>query len=475
MGPGNTLPLPGPIALGWTGKTPAERSAGRKRKLVATGRRRGENSALEKLIVEGGRPIGGEITPAGNKNEALPVLAAVLLTDAPVTISNVPDIADIRDMISLLEGLGVSVERIDPHTYRLRAANLSGHEPELDTARRIRGSFLLAGPLLMRQGAVSMPAPGGDRIGLRRLDTHLLVLERLGARIEEASRRGFRFVLPSSRYRGAHIFLDEASVTATENALMAAVCAKGATVIENAASEPHVQGLCRMLQAMGGKIEGAGTNRLEIEGVERLSGCEHRIMPDHTEVGSFIGLAAVTRGDLLIRDAGIEHLRMIRLIFSRLGVETLTEGEHLRVPAGQEMVIKQELGGAVPKIDDGPWPAFPSDLTSIATVVATQCQGTVLVFEKMFENRLFWVDGLIRMGARVVLCDLHRAIVIGPARLSASTISTPDIRAGMALLIAALCAEGTSEIQNIHQIDRGYEAIDQRLSTLGASIRRESM
>ena len=430
---------------------------------------------MERLIVEGGHPIGGEITPAGNKNEALPVLAAVLLTDQPVTVSNVPDINDIRDMLSLLEGLGVSVERIDKHTYRLHAADLTGHRPELEIARRIRGSFLLAGPLLMRRGAVSLPAPGGDRIGLRRLDTHLLVLERLGATIEEASGRAFEFTLSGGRFNAAHIFLDEASVTATENALMAAVCAQGTTVIENAACEPHVQGLCRMLTDMGGSIEGLGTNRLTIEGVERLGGCEHVIMPDHTEVGSFIGLAAVTRGDLLIRDAGIEHLRMIRLIFRRLGVETTEEGPHLRVPAGQELTVRSELGDAVPKIDDGPWPAFPSDLTSIATVVATQCQGTVLVFEKMFENRLFWVDGLIRMGARVVLCDLHRAIVVGPARLSASLITTPDIRAGMALLIAALCASGTSEIHNINQIDRGYEAIDQRLAALGARIRREPL
>lgn len=430
---------------------------------------------MEKLIVEGGHPVSGEFTPAGNKNEALPVLAAVLLTDAPVTLSNVPDINDIRDMISLLEGLGVGVERLSHHSYRFQAANLTGHEPATETAKRIRGSFLLAGPLLMRQGAVSLPAPGGDRIGLRRLDTHLLVLERLGARIEGASRYGFIFKLPEKRFRGAQIFLDEASVTATENAVMAAVCAKGTTLIENAASEPHVQGLCRMLLAMGARIQGVGTNRLEIEGVDRLSGCTHRIMPDHTEVGSFIGLAAVTKGELLIKNAGLEHLRMTRLIFSRLGVETIAEGDDLRVPAEQELVVRAELGGAIPRIDNGPWPAFPSDLTSIATVVATQCQGTVLVFEKMFENRLFWVDGLIRMGARVVLCDLHRAIVVGPSHLRASSITTPDIRAGMALLIAALCAEGTSEIQNIHQIDRGYEAIDQRLTQLGAKISRETM
>lgn len=430
---------------------------------------------MEKLIVEGGYPVGGEITPAGNKNEALPALAVALLTAQPVTLRNVPRINDIRDMLSLAEGLGAKCRRDPDGTLHIDAAGLDAERPEPELAQRIRGSFLLAAPLLARVGAATLTTPGGDRIGLRRLDTHLLVLERLGARLEEHSGNVFRFSLPGGRFRGGHIFLDEASVTATENALMAASTAEGTTVIENAACEPHVQGVCHMLQAMGAQIEGIGTNRLTIEGVERLSGCDHTIGPDHTEVGSFIGLAAVTRGELLIRDAGIEHLRMIRLAFRRLGVQTLEEGPHLRVPADQELVVHTELGDAVPKIDDGPWPAFPSDLTSIMTVVATQCRGTVLVFEKMFENRLFWVDGLIRMGARIVLCDLHRAIVIGPARLSASRIVTPDIRAGMALLIAALCAQGTSEIQNISQIDRGYEAIDQRLTALGAHIRREKV
>jgi UDP-N-acetylglucosamine 1-carboxyvinyltransferase len=430
---------------------------------------------VERLIVEGGHPVGGEITPAGNKNEALPVLAAALLGDAPVTLHNLPAINDIRDMMALIEGLGATCRRGEDHDCRIDAGSLSGSAPEPQVAQRIRGSILLASPLLARTGRAVLPSPGGDRIGLRRLDTHLLVLERLGARIEQHAGREFRFTLPGGRFRAAHLFLDEASVTATENALMAAATAKGTTVIENAASEPHVQGLCRMLGAMGAHIDGVGTNRLEIEGVERLGGGTHRIQPDHTEVGSFIGLAAVTRGELLIRNAGLEHLRMIRLVFRRLGVETHEEGPHLRVPAQQELRVQSELGDAVPKIDDGPWPAFPSDLTSIATVVATQCQGTVLVFEKMFENRLFWVDGLIRMGARVVLCDLHRAIVIGPAQLNASYIVTPDIRAGMALLLAALCAKGSSEIHNVHQIDRGYEAIDRRLASLGAHIRREAI
>ena len=430
---------------------------------------------MEKFIVEGGHELKGEITPSGNKNEALPVLAAALLTGDPVTLHNVPGINDIRDMLTLLEGIGVAVERQGPHDVTLRSAEGLAALPDKEIAQRIRGSFLLAAPLLARLGEVQLPVPGGDRIGFRRLDTHMLVLEQMGAEVDIRSGRHYRLRLPGGRFTAGHVFLDEASVTATENAVMAAVCAKGATVLENAACEPHVQGLCRMLGAMGAHIEGIGTNRLVIEGVDQLSGCEHTLMPDHTEVGSFIGMAAVTGSDLLIRDAGLEHLRMTRLVFERLGVRCVEQGPHLRVPADQELAIQSDLEGAVPKIDDGPWPAFPSDLTSIATVVATQCQATVLIFEKMFENRLFWVDRLIGMGARILLCDLHRAVVIGPSRLIAGNLATPDIRAGMALLIAAMCAEGTSEIQNIQQIDRGYEAIDQRLNALGAHIRRERM
>ncbi|MCH8844145.1 MAG: UDP-N-acetylglucosamine 1-carboxyvinyltransferase [SAR324 cluster bacterium] len=430
---------------------------------------------MERYIVEGGHPLSGEITPAGNKNEALPTLAAVLLTADAVTVHNVPNIKDIRDMLRLLEGLGVNVEYLGDHSLRLQAGEGSATSPDPAIAGRIRGSFLLAGPLLARHGEVTLPVPGGDRIGQRRLDTHMLVLEQMGALVDWGTGHHYRLTLPGGRFQGRPVFLDEASVTATENAVMAAVCAKGTTVLENAASEPHVQGLCRMLVAMGARIDGIGTNRVEVEGVDSLSGCEHTLLPDHTEVGSFIGLAAVTGGELLIRDAGIENLRMIRLVFRRLGVECVEEGAHLRIPAGQELTIRSDLDDAIPKIDDGPWPAFPSDLTSIATVVATQCKGTVLIFEKMFENRLFWVDGLIRMGARIILCDLHRAVIVGPARLAPSIISTPDIRAGMALLIAALCADGTSEIQNIQQIDRGYEAIDTRLNAIGARIRREQV
>ena len=428
---------------------------------------------MEKFIVEGGTPLKGEITPAGNKNEALPVLAAVLLTDQPVTVRNIPDINDIRDMMELLRGLGTEIEKLDDHAYRFQTSEIRSDQPEPVRARRIRGSILLAGSLLARHGGITLAAPGGDRIGMRRLDTHLLVLEQLGARTEDRAGRSFRFVLPDGRFRGNRIFLDEASVTATGNAIMAAVMAEGTTVLENAASEPHIQGLCAMLQAMGARIEGIGTNRLTIEGVDSLSGCDHTLLADHTEVGSFIGLAAVTGGEILIRDAGLENLRMIRLMFRRLGVETMEQGNDLWVPGNQEMVIRADLDDAIPKIDDGPWPAFPSDLTSIMTVVATQCRGTVLIFEKMFENRLFWVDRLISMGARIILCDLHRAVVVGPSRLNGDFMTTPDIRAGMALLIAALGAQGTSEIHNIQQVDRGYERIDQRLGALGARIRRE--
>ena len=428
---------------------------------------------VERFIVEGGYPLSGEIAPTGNKNEALPALAAALLSSEPSVVHNVPDIRDTRDMLALLERLGVSVQRLAPHSYRLCAAELKHDRPDPALAQRIRGSILLASPLLARLGSCTLSVPGGDRIGLRRLDTHLLSLTRLGARLEEAGGRTLQFTLSGGRFRGDKLFLDEASVTATENALMAAAVAEGTTVIENAACEPHVQGLCRMLAGMGARIDGIGTNRLTVEGRERLGGTEHRLQADHVEVGSFIGLAAVTRGELLIRDAGLENLRMIRLMFRRLGVETVEEGPHLRVPAEQGLMVQTEHGDAIPKIDDGPWPAFPSDLTSIMTVVATQCTGTVLVFEKMFENRLFWVDRLISMGARILLADLHRAVVVGPSRLVAGQIATPDIRAGMALLIAALGAQGTSEIQNIQQIDRGYEAIDERLRSLGAKIQRE--
>jgi UDP-N-acetylglucosamine 1-carboxyvinyltransferase len=423
---------------------------------------------MEQLVVVGGRPIEGEMTPAGNKNEALPCLAAALLTDEAVRVENIPDIADTRTMLHLLGDLGCVVER-EEHAVTVGAKGAAA--PDLDIARRIRGSFLLAGPLLARRGQVRLPAPGGDRIGRRRVDTHLLALRAMGAEITVRDRE---YVLRApDGLRGAEIFLDEASVMGTENAVMAAVRARGATRIANAASEPHVQGLCRMLVGMGATIRGIGTNLLEIEGVEALGPSTHRIGPDHIEVGSFVGLAAVTGGELTIRSAGVENLPMIRLGFERLGVGIEVEGDDIRVPGGQELAIVDDAGGAVPTLDDAPWPGFPADLTSIMVVVATRARGTILIHEKMFESRLFFVDQLQRMGARLVLCDPHRVVVTGPADLVGGPISSPDIRAGMALLIAALAARGESVIQNVHQIDRGYENIDERLRALGADVHRE--
>ncbi|MGH7571935.1 MAG: UDP-N-acetylglucosamine 1-carboxyvinyltransferase [Gemmatimonadota bacterium] len=425
---------------------------------------------MERFIVEGGRPVGGETTPAGNKNEALPCLAATLLADAPVTLENVPDISDIRTMFELLEGLGCGVERPDPHTSVVRPG-VEG-ETAFDRARRIRGSFLLAGPLLSRRGEAHLPTPGGDRIGRRRIDTHLLAFRALGAQIEVRERE--YVVRAPDGLTGADVFLDETSVMATENTLLAGVLARGTTRIANAASEPHVQGLCRMLNAMGARIRGIGSNRLEIDGVEGLEGATHRLGPDHIEVGSVIGLAAATGGELVIRGAGVDSLSMIRLGFGRLGVELAIEGDDVRVPPGIDLGVVDDAGGAVPKIDDAPWPGFPADLISIMVVVATQSRGTILIHEKMFESRLFFVDQLQRMGARIILCDPHRAVVSGPTPLVGGLISSPDIRAGMALLIAALAARGESVIQNVGQIDRGYERIEERLRSLGASIRRES-
>ncbi|MGH7544257.1 MAG: UDP-N-acetylglucosamine 1-carboxyvinyltransferase [Gemmatimonadota bacterium] len=425
---------------------------------------------MERFIVEGGRPVGGETTPAGNKNEALPCLAACLLADAPVTLENVPDVSDIRTMVELLEGLGCGVERRDPHACVVRPC--SDGPTEFDLARRIRGSFLLAAPLLARRGEAHLPTPGGDRIGRRRMDTHLLALRALGAEIDVRERE---YVLRApDGLVGANVFLDETSVMATENAVMAGVLARGTTRIANAASEPHVQGLCRMLVGMGAEIGGIGTNRLEVRGVEALDGATHRLGPDHIEVGSLLGLAAATGGELVIRGAGLGSLPMIRLGLERLGVTIDIDGDDVRIPAGIDLAVVDDAGGAVPKIDDAPWPGFPADLISIMVVVATQSRGTILIHEKMFESRLFFVDQLQRMGARIILCDPHRVVVTGPTPLMGSLISSPDIRAGMALLIAALTARGESIIQNVGQIDRGYERIDERLRTLGASIRREA-
>ncbi len=424
---------------------------------------------MGQFIVNGGNKLKGRIAPSGNKNEALPVLAAVLMSEKPVTIHNIPNIGDINSMKSILEGLGVSVSYKGENSFRFDASQLISSSPDQKLSESIRGSFLLIAPLLYRFKEARIYIPGGDSIGRRRLDTHIIALERLGA---EITRDADSFVAKANRLKGCDILLDEASVMATENIIMAAVLAEGITTLYNAACEPHVQGLCNMLNAMGAHIEGIGSNRLIIEGVESLSGCDHRIKPDHTEVGSLIGLAVSTRSEITIEKPDVNNLGLILPYFKILGVRTETVGEDLLVPADQELMIRNDIDQSIPKIDDAPWPGFPADLTSIMTVVATQCRGTVLIFEKMFESRLFWVDGLIRMGAKIILCDPHRAVVVGPSRLSGCTLTSPDIRAGMALLIAALCAEGTSEIQNIQQIDRGYAQVDDRLKALGADIQR---
>ena len=425
---------------------------------------------MERFIVEGGRRLEGTIRPGGNKNAALPILAACLLTDEPIVLRNLPDIQDVRVMLQILEGMGVKVDRMADNVVRLEAKSDCSSSPDTDLSRKIRASILLAGPLLARCGAADVAKPGGDAIGRRRVDTHLLALEALGADIEVSATH---YRMKVRELRGTKMFLDEASVTATENAIMAAVLADGDTEIYNAAAEPHVQDLCRFLNLLGAQIEGIATNSLRIRGVESLRGGEFAIPSDHIEVGSYIGLAAVTRSELVIEDAVPEHLYAVRLMLEKLGVEIRIEGKNIRVPKDQELRVRYDIGAAVPKIDDGPWPLFPADLLSIMVVVATQAEGTVMIFEKMFESRLFFTDKLISMGARIVLCDPHRAIVVGGGRLTAAEISSPDIRAGMALLLAALCAKGESVIHNIHQIDRGYERIEERLNKLGARIGRE--
>ena len=422
----------------------------------------------ESFVIEGGQPLSGRVRAAGNKNGALPVLAACLLTSEPVVLSNVPRIRDVDTMMALISALGAEVEWTGENEVRVHAADVSSYELDPDLARRIRASFLLAGPLLARLGRASVPPPGGDVIGRRRLDPHIHALAELGAEIDI----GDRFELRTSGLRGKHIFLDEASVMATENTVMAAVLTPGETVVGNAACEPHIQDLCRFLVTLGARIEGIESNVLRIEGVDSLSGGEWRICPEHIEVGSFIGLAAVTGGDVTIDGIDAKDLTAILPVFERLGIHCEIEGTSLRVPPDQELVIQDDLGGQIPKIEDGPWPAFPADLTSIAVIVATQARGTVLIFEKMFESRLFFVDKLVSMGARIILCDPHRVVITGPSALFGQRMSSPDIRAGMAMLLAALCAEGTSTIGNIGEIDRGYERIDERLRGLGAAIER---
>lgn len=426
---------------------------------------------MDKFVIEGGYPLSGTVVPAGNKNAALPILAASLLTEEELVIGNVPRIRDVDSMLALLEDLGVTITWRGDHELSLRADSVTSGQVDAGLASRIRASFLLAGPLLARVGEAHMPSPGGDFIGRRRLDPHLDALRALGARIEVD--RGYA-MWAADGLRACDFFMDEASVMATENTLMAAALTPGKTTIRNAASEPHVQDLARLLVAMGAHIEGIGSNVLTVHGRDRLGGASHVITPDHIEVASFMALAAVTGGELRIKDTVPEDLDMIRMVFERLGVKSQHDGADLLVPPEQRLRVRDDSGDVIPKIDDGPWPAFPADLTSIALAVATQSEGTVLIFEKMFENRLFFVDKLTSMGARIVLCDPHRAIVSGPSRLHGERMESPDIRAGMAMLIASLCAEGVSEIGNVGQIDRGYERIDHRLRALGARIERAS-
>ncbi|HSB56050.1 MAG TPA: UDP-N-acetylglucosamine 1-carboxyvinyltransferase [Gemmatimonadales bacterium] len=421
-----------------------------------------------RFLVTGGRRLTGVVRPAGNKNAALPAIAATLLADGPVELGNIPRIRDVETMLALVADLGATVEWIGSNTVRIDARGATAKPLNPDLCARIRASILLAGPLLARFGTVQLPPPGGDVIGRRRVDTHFLALEQLGAQLTV----GERFEIEARQLKGAEIFLDEPSVTGTENALMAAVSAKGRTVLRNAAAEPHVQDVARLLVAMGATIEGIGTNVYTIEGGQPLKACSYAIGPDHIEIASFIGLAAVTNGALRIEGVRGDDLRSTLLGFERLGVRPRLDGDHLIVDADQERRIRPDLGGHVPKLEDGPWPAFPADAMSIAVVTATQCEGMVLVFEKMFESRLFFVDKLIGMGARIVLCDPHRVVISGPARLRGGTVESPDIRAGMAMLLAALAAEGTSTIHNVGQIERGYENIDERLRGLGAEIKR---
>jgi UDP-N-acetylglucosamine 1-carboxyvinyltransferase len=425
---------------------------------------------MEGFVIEGKHPLSGTLVPSGNKNAALPLLAACLLTDEPVTLRNVPAVGDAETMGQLLAHVGVSVEKPEENTWRVCARDIHTTDLPSELFGSIRGSITLAGPMLARAGSVRVPRPGGDVIGRRRVDTHFLALSGLGADLDDDS----TFRLLGKRLRGADILLDEASVTATENAIMAAVLADGITTLRNAASEPHVQDLCHLLGAMGAQIDGIGSNTLSIHGVERLKGGEYVLGPDYMEVGSYIALAAVTGGELLIKNAAPDQLSMVRMVFERLGVVFETRGQDVFVPREQPLEIMPDIGGAIPSVYDAPWPAFPADLMSIAIVVATQASGTVLFHEKMFESRLFWVDKLISMGARVILCDPHRCVVQGPSPLHGDEVDSPDIRAGMALLIAALCAEGRSVIRNIGQIDRGYERVDEKLRSVGAKIERIS-
>ncbi|UCF62111.1 MAG: UDP-N-acetylglucosamine 1-carboxyvinyltransferase [Anaerolineaceae bacterium] len=425
---------------------------------------------MPSFLIEGGHPLQGEVTPSGNKNAALPLLTACLLTDEPVILHNVPNIGDVQTMRHLLESLGMSIEVLNHHSWRLHARQIRRADLDPELCRRIRASILLAGPMLGRNEGIDLPPPGGDVIGRRRVDTHLLALSALGAEVNY-SEREFHLNAPKG-LKGTEVLLDEASVTATENAIMAAVKAQGKSIIRNAASEPHVQDLCNFLNTLGANIENIGSNTLHIEGVEKLHGGEFTIGPDYLEVVSFIGAAVVTGGELRIRQAAPHHLDMTRLVLGRLGVSWEVEGDDIFVPKEQKLDIKPDVGGKIPQINVMPWPAFPTDLMSIAIVIATQSNGTVLFHDWMYETRMFFIDKLASMGARIILCDPHRSIVQGPSLLIGETLESPDIRAGLALTLAALAAEGTSRIRNIGQIERGYERIDEKLRDLGAQIQR---
>jgi UDP-N-acetylglucosamine 1-carboxyvinyltransferase len=426
---------------------------------------------MESFVIEGGRPLSGTVRAAGNKNGALPILAASVLASEQVHLSNVPRIRDVETMVELLADIGAEVEWIGANDVRVDPTGVAKTDLDPVLAREIRASFLLAGPLLARFGRVSVPPPGGDVIGRRRLDTHVHAFAALGAEFQVDG----VYELSADRLRGTRMYLDEASVMGTENVIMAAVLAEGETVLGHAACEPHIQDLCRFLVSLGARIEGIGSNVLHIEGVRELGGTEYRIGPDHIEVASFVGLAAATGGEVVVENVAPDDLISIVPAFRKLGIEMEVSESSVRVPAGQHLRIEDDLGGQIPKIESGIWPAFPADLTSIAVTVATQARGTILIFEKMFESRLFFVDKLVSMGARIILCDPHRVVVTGPATLYGERLESPDIRAGMAMVLAALCAEGTSTIGNIRQIDRGYERIDERLQALGAAIERAEL
>ena len=423
---------------------------------------------MDKFNITGGIPLHGEITPGGNKNAALPLIAACLLTEEPVILHNVPDIRDVQTMIELIRSLGVEITRLAPNTIQITAKEIRPTDLDPDLCRKIRASILLAGPMVAKTGELQLPPPGGDVIGRRRVDTHLLALEKLGAQIKYD--RAFKF--RANGLIGADILLDEASVTATENAIMASVLAKGRSIIRNAASEPHVQELCHFLNTLGAGIENIGSNTLNIEGVSSLHGGEFEIGPDYLEVISFVGAAAVTHGSITIKNAGIQYLDMIKLVFTRLGVTWEERGKDIFVPEDQKLVIEPDLGGAIPTVNVMPWPAFPTDLMSIAIVLATQSRGTVLFHDWMYPSRMFFTDKLVGMGAQIVLCDPHRCIVQGPTPLTGEKMESPDIRAGMSLVLASLSAQGKSVIRNVNQIDRGYEKVDEKLRKLGASIER---